>query len=259
MQVYRHFEIGTGKPSAEERARARHHLIDILEPHEQIDAASWAERAEAAISEIASRGRTPIVCGGSFLWVRALILGLAPLPSGDAAVRARHKQLVEAEGRAALHRKLAEVDPTTAARLSPNDFVRVSRALEVFELTGVPMSEAQARHGFRTPRRAARLIGVRRERDELDRRIHERTFAMLERGLLDEVRALLERGYGDTRAFGSVGYREAKEAVASGAPIDLRELGERIYRATRVFARRQRTWLRDQPVEWLPPGSTKLS
>lgn len=256
--MYRHFEIGTGKPSPEERARARHHLIDILEPHERIDAASFAERAEAAISEIASRGKTPIVCGGSFLWVRALILGLAPMPGADAAVRARHSAISQAEGRAALHQKLAEVDATSAARLAPNDFVRVSRALEVFELTGTRMSEWQAQHGFRTPRRLARLIGVQREKDELDERIRERTRRMLERDLVGEVRGLLASGYGEARAFGSVGYREVKEALAGAGGVDEAFLLERIYRATRIFARRQRTWLRDQPVEWLPPGSTKL-
>jgi tRNA dimethylallyltransferase len=258
VQVYRHFEIGTGKPSAEERARAPHHLIDILEPEEPIDAADWAVRAEAAISDISSRGKKPIVCGGSCLWVRALILGLAPLPGADAEVRARHGLLAEREGRAALHRRLAEVDTASAERLAPNDFVRVSRALEVFELTGTPMSEWQARHGFRNPRRPARLIGVRRERAELDERILARTERMLARGLVDEVRRLLSAGYGGTRAFGSVGYREIKEALAEGRPFDEAELADRITRATRRFARRQRTWLRDQPVEWLPPGSTKL-
>ena len=255
--MYRYFDIGTGKPSAEERARAPHHLIDILEPAERIDAAAWAERAEATISEIRARGKRPIVCGGSFLWVRALVLGLAPLPGADAEVRARHKQIADRDGRAALHVRLAEVDASSAARLAPNDFVRVSRALEVFELTGSPMSEWQARHGFREPRYEARLLGVQRERAELDERIRARVAGMLAHDFVKKMRRLLAAGHGEARAFGSVGYREIKEAVRTGGPIDETDLIERIARATRVFARRQRTWLRDQPVEWLEPGSTQ--
>lgn len=255
VQVYRHFEIGTGKPSADERARAPHHLIDVFEPHEHCDVARWVELADAAIAEIQSRGRTPIVCGGTFLWVRALIYGLAAAPPADPALRARHQHRAASEGRAALHAELARVDPETAARLAPNDLVRVSRALEVYELSGVTMSRWQAEHGFEKPRLGARLLGVARERDELDRRIRARAEAMLAAGWLEEVRDLVARGYGETRAMGSVGYRQVHEALASGAPIDLPALTEAVVRATRVFARRQRTWLRDQPVEWLPPAT----
>src|SRR5690606_4183170 len=143
---------GTGKPSASERARVPHHLIDVAEPDATLDAASWAELAEAAIADIRARGRRPIVCGGTFLWVRALLFGLAPAPPGDPEIRARHAALAASAGRAALHAELARVDAESAARLAPNDFVRVSRALEVYELTGIPLSRFQAEHGFRTPR-----------------------------------------------------------------------------------------------------------
>jgi len=258
VQVYRHFEIGTGKPNAEERARARHHLIDVIEPSEPMDAARFAELAELAITDIRSRGKRPIVCGGTFLWVRALIHGLLPAPPADPDVRARHQARVAEVGRAGLHQDLAGVDPGAAQRLAPNDFVRVSRALEVFELTGVRMSEWQAQHGFKTTRHAARLLGVRREKDELDQRILARCKEMLAAGWLEEARALAERGYAGTRPFASVGYKEVALAIESGKAIALPELELSIYRATRIFARRQRTWLRDQAVEWLPPGSTKL-
>src|SRR6187549_256272 len=255
VQVYRHFEIGTGKPTPEERARARHHLIDVIEPTEPMDAARFAELAELAIADIRARGKRPIVCGGTFLWVRALIHGLVPAPPADPKLRARHQARVEAVGRAGLHEDLARVDPEAAQRLAPNDFVRVSRALEVYELTGVRMSEWQAQHGFKTARHAARLLGVRREKDELDLRIRARCQAMLAAGWLEEARELAARGYLETRPFASVGYKQVALALQHGDAIDRAELELSIFRATRVFARRQRTWLRDQPIEWLPPGS----
>jgi len=258
VQVYRHFELGTGKPSNEERARARHHLIDVIEPSEPMDAARFAELAELAIAEIRARGKRPIVCGGTFLWVRALIHGLVPAPPADPELRARHHARVAEVGRAGLHEDLARVDPEAAQRLSPNDFVRVSRALEVYELSGVRMSEWQAQHGFKSARHAARLLGVQREKADLDQRILTRCQAMLAAGWVDEARELAARGYLDTRPFASVGYKQVALALHSGAPIDRAELELSIFRATRIFARRQRTWLRDQPIEWLPPGSTKL-
>lgn len=255
MQIYRGFDIGTGKPSADERALVPHHLLDVAEPLETWDAARWAQAAAEAIDDVRGRGRVPIVCGGSFLWVRALLYGLAEAPRGDDELRARHRALAEAEGRAALHARLAEVDPASAARLGPNDLIRVSRALEVFELSGTPLSQLQAAHGFRAPRYEARLLGVRRERDEQDRLIEDRVNAMLAAGWVDEVRALTARGFGAARAMQSVGYRQIFEALGANDQVD----AAAIVRVTRVFARRQRTWLRDQPVEWLPPGSTKLA
>jgi len=258
VQVYRHFEVGTGKPSLEERARARHHLIDVIEPSEPMDAARFAELAELAITDIRARGKRPIVCGGTFLWVRALIHGLVPAPPADPELRARHQARVSEVGRLGLHGDLARVDREAAQRLAPNDFVRVSRALEVYELTGVRMSEWQAAHGFKTARHAARLLGVRREKDELDLRIRARCQAMLAAGWLEEARELLARGYQESRPFASVGYKQVALALQNGGPVELAELELSIFRATRIFARRQRTWLRDQPIEWLPPGSTKL-
>jgi len=258
MQIYRGFDVGTGKPSAEERAAVPHHLIDVAEPLEAWDAARWADEAVRLIGEIRARGRVPIVCGGTFLWVRALIYGLAEAPRGDEELRARHRAWAERDGRPALYAKLLEVDPKTAARLSPNDFVRVSRALEVFELTGKPMSEVQAAHGFREPRYLARLIGVARERAEQDELIAARVRAMLAAGWVREVEQLQAAGFGEARVMASVGYRQIAEALAAGAVANEGALAEGIVRATRVFARRQRTWLRDQPVEWLPADATKL-
>ena len=252
VQVYRYFDCGTGKPSPEEKARAAHHLVDIVEPHETLDAAGWAERAESSLALIRNRGKIPIICGGSFLWVRALLYGLAQAPAASAEIRERHRELAELEGRIALHERLIACDPICAERLNPNDFVRVSRALEVFELTGTPMSRWQAEHGFRDQKHSFELLGVHREREELDQRIATRTGHMLESGWVDEVRGLVERGFGSARAMGSVGYRQVYEAVTKGV-WELPALHDSIIRATRVFVRRQRTWLRDEPVRWVAP------
>ena len=143
------------------------------------------------------------------------------------------------------------MDPESAARLAPNDFVRVSRALEMWELSGKPQSAWFAEHGFRATRHAARLLGVQRAREEIDRRIEARTARWLAEGWVDEVRGLIARGYGEARAMGSVGYRQVKEHLAGAIPAE--DLAGAIVRATRVFVRRQRTWLRDEPVAWVTP------
>jgi tRNA dimethylallyltransferase len=258
VQIYRYFDIGSGKPSTSERALVPYHLIDCIEPEQAMDAGRFAELALSAVREIAARGRRPIVVGGTFLWVRALIYGLAPAPPADPALRARHRERAESEGRQALHDELARVDPESAARLAPNDFVRVSRALEVHELSGLPLSRWQTGHGFRAPRLAVRLIGVAREKQELDQRIQRRIEQMFELGLVDEVQALLERGFGETRAMQAVGYRQVAAALRAGGAIDRGGLIESIYRATRTFVRRQRTWLRDRPVEWVSDAEAIL-
>jgi tRNA dimethylallyltransferase len=273
VQIYREFNIGSGKPTAEERARVPHHLIDALDPLEPVDAQRFAEMGEAAIADIRRRGRTPIVCGGTFLWVKALVWGLSPAPPADPEVRARHQAIVAAGGRAALHARLAEVDPESAARLAPNDLVRVSRALEICELTGRPHSAWHAAHGFRARRHAARLVGVHREREDLDQRIAVRAAGWLAQGWEEEVRSLLARGYGGARAMGSVGYKQVREHIEGsagtaapgpgglgaqrGLPARSPQawtavtLQQAIVRATRVFVRRQRTWLRDQEVTYV--------
>lgn len=257
VQVYRGFDIGSGKPTAAERARAPHHLVDIADPLEAIDAARWAELAEAAIDEVRARGRVPIVCGGTFLWVKALVFGLAPMPPADAALRARHADIAASEGRAALHARLASVDAEAATRLAPNDFVRVSRALEVFELTGRRQSDLYREHGFGGSRHRPRFVGQQRAREALDRRIEARAAAWLDAGWIDEVRDLCAHGYGDARAMTSVGYRQVRDHLRGQLPRE--ELLGAVVRATRVFARRQRTWLRDLPVEWVADGGESIS
>ena len=249
VQIYRGFDIGSGKPTARELARAPHHLVGTFDPLDPVDAAAWSRLAEAAIADVRARGRIPIVCGGTFLWVKALLFGLAEAPAASPAARERHRTIVETGGRPALHARLREVDAETAARLHPNDFVRVSRALEVHELSGKPMSAWQREHGFARPRHRARMVAIACDPAALTERITARARAWLLAGWTDEVKALLANGFGDARAMASVGYAEVRSALAGD--IGAGELETRIVRATRVFARRQRTWLNHADVTWL--------
>jgi tRNA dimethylallyltransferase len=249
VQIYRHFDIGSGKPTREQLAMAPHHLVGEIDPMDAIDAVSWADRAARAIGDVRARGRVPIVCGGTFLWVKALVYGLADMPAASAQVRAVHRDIAALEGRAALHARLRQADPESAARLHPNDFVRVSRALEVCELTGKPMSFWQREHQFKSQRRGARLLSLACDAATLTARIEARVSTWLARGWIDEVESLLARGFGSARAMGSVGYVQVR-AMLEGT-ISRDELGLAIVRATRVFARRQRTWLNHADVAWL--------
>ena len=254
VQIYRGFDLGSGKPTAEELARAPHHLVSTHDPMEHVDASSWAERASRAIDDIRARRKVPIVCGGTFLWVKALLFGLAEAPSASAEVRARYRALAESEGRAAVHDRLRAVDPDSARRLHPNDLVRVSRALEVFELTGRPLSAWQREHGFARVRHRARLLAIPCGGVALTERIHARVKDWLVAGWVEEVEALLAGGCGEARAMGSVGYAQVRAMLAGQLRRD--DLEASIVRATRVFARRQRTWLNHADVVWLGDART---
>lgn len=249
VQIYRGFDIGSGKPTADEQARARHHVIDVLDPMESVDAAAYAQLAEAAIGDIRARGKVPILCGGTYFWVRALVLGLVEAPPGDAEIRARHRAFVDGRGRNALHDELARVDPESAARLHPNDVVRVSRALEIFELSGRKMSEWHAEHGFRKHRMDHVLVAPSVTPDQLTERITTRVDRWLTGGWIDEVKTLLERGYRDARAMSSVGYAEVRAFLDGTLPRE--SLRDAIVQSTRIFTRRQRTWLKSADVTWL--------
>lgn len=249
VQIYRGFDIGSGKPTAEERARAPHHLVDIADALSPIEAQTWADLADVAIQDIRARSKLPIVCGGTFLWVKALVWGLAPMPPADAAIRAEHQRIADAEGRAALHARLAAIDPASAERLAPNDLVRVSRALEVHALSGRTMTEWQSEHGFRSPRRQARFVAAHRTPEDLDDRVARRTSLWLETGWIEEVRTLIAQGYGESRPMKSVGYREVQSYLEAKTPET--DLHTAIVRATRTFIRRQRTWLRDLPINYV--------
>lgn len=249
VQIYRHFDLGTGKPTLAERARVPHHLIDAWDPLESVDAAAFAERADRAIADVRARGNVPILCGGSFLWTRAIIAGLAEAPPASLELRASYLEIERTRGREALHEELKRVDPESAARLHPRDFVRVTRALEVFAQSGKTLSSFQAEHGFRASRYEAILVGVAREEPELTARISRRVSGWLEASWIRDVEALVARGYTETRAMQSVGFREILAHLQGEIRAD--ELAEKIVRSTRIFARRQRTWLKQQPVRWI--------
>lgn len=251
VQVYRGFDIGSGKPSADERRRAPHHLVDIVDPLEPIDAARFAEAAATAIREIRARGLRPILCGGTFLWLKSLLFGLVEAAPGNDEIRARHRSEVERIGREAFHEQLRKVDPESAERLHPNDVVRVGRALEVYELTGKTLSAGQRAHGFSEPRYDAELIALTRTPEELTERIRSRVDTWLASGWIEETEQLLEKGYGVSRAMTTVGYREVRDFLAGDLARE--DLSATIVRRTRVFARRQRTWL-NQPsglLSWI--------
>lgn len=250
QQVYRGLEVGTAKPTAEERAQVPHHLLDLAAPGEGMDAARWAELADRAIADIAGRGRLPLVVGGTGLYLRALLRGVVAAPGRDPALRARLEAEAARLGRPALHARLAAVDPAAAARIRPNDLVRVIRALEI-SAGGRTQSELFATHGFRERRYRGRFLALLVPRDELHRRIEQRARAIAEGGILDEARWLLER-FGGSLPKLPLGYAEAAECAQGSFPVE--ELARRIAVAHRRYARRQLVWLRREPeVEWLVP------
>lgn len=255
-QVYRGLDIGTAKPSAGERARVPHHLIDIVEPTESYSAARFAVDAARLIGEINARGRAALLVGGTMLYAKALREGLDVLPESNAALRAAIDARAAIEGWPALHAELARVDPATAQRLNPHDAQRIQRALEVWQLSGRTMSQSRGRRtlsGLALP-----LIALEpRERGWLHARIAERFDHMLRAGLVDEVRALRARGdlHAALPSMRCVGYRQVWRALDDGSLQGLRERG---IAATRQLAKRQLTWLRAMPRETVPCDDAAL-
>lgn len=244
MQIYRGLDIGTAKPSADERARVPHHLLDLVDPDLQLSAAEWAARADAAIADVTARGRLPIVVGGTGLYFRALRWGLVAAPARDEALRAR-LYAEEAAEPGALHRRLARVDPVAAARLGPRDLQRVVRALEVAAHSDRPLSALQAEHAAAAVERHPLRVAVLDPPPALlDERIAARARAMLAAGLVEETRAARARFGPAAPAFASVGYREVCQFL-DGA-LAAAELEPAIVRATRRYARRQRTWFKKE-------------
>ncbi|HZE92660.1 MAG TPA: tRNA (adenosine(37)-N6)-dimethylallyltransferase MiaA [Rhizobacter sp.] len=242
--VYRGMDIGTAKPTPAERAQAAHHLIDILDPSEAYSAARFVGDAQRLIAEIRARGHTPLLVGGTMLYFKALFEGLDAMPAADRAVRAALDAQCEREGLHALYRELKRVDPVTAARLKPGDQQRIQRALEVYRVSGQPLSSF---HTDKPPRVLPPLISLEpTDRAWLHQRIETRFMQMLDQGLVDEVRALGERAdlHADLPSMRCVGYRQTWEALVED---DVSDLPERGIAATRQLAKRQLTWLRGMP------------
>ena len=251
MQVYRGMDVGTGKPSAADRRAVPHHLLDICDPTQVFSAFDFARQARAAADEIRARGRLPIMVGGTGLYLRAFLKGQLSGGARDPAVRDRLRAEAEALGAAALHDRLRQVDPDSAAGIRPGDLFRIVRALELWETTGRQAS--LIRPGLWDPPRVA-LSGffvLARERRELFRLIDLRAARMWEEGLLAEVQGLLDAGYADDlRPLQSLGYRQAL-AVIRGEMGEAEALAE-MQRTTRNYAKRQLTWFRREPAaEWI--------
>jgi len=243
-QVYRGMDIGTAKPDAATRAWIPHHLIDIVDPDAAYSAARFREDAVALIEAVKSRGRVPLLVGGTMLYFKALREGLSNLPGADASVRAVLDARAAREGWPALHAELSRVDPATAARLQPHDAQRIQRALEVHALSGEPLSALQGMRGGEPARDFLAFALFPTDRADLHRRIALRFDAMLASGLVDELRALrrrhaLQPGMASMRC---VGYRQALQFLAG--ETDMKTLRERGIAATRQLAKRQLTWLR---------------
>jgi len=245
--VYRGMNIGTAKPDAATLARAPHHLLDIRDPTEAYSAAAFCDDARRLMADIVARGRVPLLVGGTMLYFRALLRGLDDLPRADAALRKQLEAEAALSGWPALHAELAAVDPVTAARLAPNDSQRIGRALEIFRLTGTPMSALLDRAQSELPYRVLQLALIPPDRAVLHQRIADRFDAMLADGLIDELKSLRQT-YAltpDLPAMRAVGYRQAWAYLEGEISLD--ELRETGIAATRQLAKRQLTWLRSWP------------
>ncbi len=250
LQVYRGFDIGTAKPSVRDRERVRHHLIDILDPHERYSAAAFASDARRAMAQIESRGRLPILVGGSGLYLRALIEGISPIPRGSDEVRRRLQRRLAEEGLGSLRDQLRELDPETARKTAEGDSQRTLRALEVALCTGRPLSSWIADRPYGSKPLAAAKIGLTLPRDVLYDRIDRRASRMLAEGWVEEVSGLLDLGLSPTLpAFQAIGYKQLVRHLREGWALELAT--EDTIRATRAYAKRQMTWFRaDSAVEW---------
>jgi len=257
MQVYRYMDIGTAKPTLEERARVPHHLFDVVTPDVDYSAGLYADAARAAIREIHDRGRVPFLAGGTGLYIRAVLHGLITTGGADPEIRERLEGEAERDREAGhpgrLHERLLELDPTAAQAIHPHDTRRTIRALEIIEQSGQAASAVREHHGFDDHAFHALHLALDPGREVVSERIEKRCQAMIDAGLLREVRALRERGYGpELRAMQGIGYRHVNP-VADGTDT-LANAVVAMAADTRRFARRQRTWLRKvKDAIWLDP------
>jgi tRNA dimethylallyltransferase len=251
MQIYKYMDIGTNKPSPEDRRRIPHHLIDIIFPDETFSAARYKERARAVIDGLGKVGRNVLIVGGTGLYIKALLRGLFPSPAADESLRQDLRERAHRLGGRALWRELNEVDPASASRLHPNDTLRIIRALEVFRQTGIPLSNWQKKHAFGDSPYEVLKIGLMREREDLYCQVENRVDDMVRRGFVEEVRSLLSMGYDrNLKSMQGLGYKHMAEHLCGER--DLEEAIVLIKRETKVYAKRQLTWFRSDPeVKWV--------
>jgi tRNA dimethylallyltransferase len=252
-QFYRGMDLGTAKPSAEDRARVPHHLIDVRQPDEALDVAEFAQLARDAIEGIAARGRNPLVVGGSGLYLRVIRGGIFPGPPASAEIRDRLAKVAAEQGVAHLHQRLRELDPEAANRIGVNDLYRIVRALEVFELTGETISAHQRRHRFADIGYDTLTVGVEVERPKLYAAIDARFDAMVAGGLVAEVRTLIDAGYSpDQPPLSTIGYKQIAAYLRGEIALD--DAVAQARQESRRLAKRQLTWFRREPqIVWLDP------
>ena len=250
VQVYRYFDIGSAKPTEKQRGEIPHFLIDVADPDEDFNAGTYMRLALEQVRRLVEDGRKIIVVGGTFLYVRALLYGLLEGVEVNQEFRDRLAKEREAKGVASLHKELESVDPVSAGRINPNDYVRIERALEVYNTTGERMSDHQRRHGFAEQRFNALKIGLFGDRERLRRAIDERVDAMINRGWVEEVRAIRAMGYGpNLKPMKSIGYKRINEFL--DGQFDFKTAVESIKTDTKRFSKRQSTWLRaDDDIKW---------
>lgn len=253
MQIYRFMDIGTAKPTAAERAEVVHHLLDIVDPDQDFDASLYSQLARETIKNLVEEGKVAIVVGGTGLYLKALFHGLFHAAHSDQVIRQRLRREGEKDGGLELYKRLKKIDPSTAARLHPNDLFRIIRALEVWECTGKPMSVLQKEHGFRENPFFTLKIGLKLPRSQLYERINRRVEEMMELGLVNEVRELLNLGYGvHLKSMQALGYRHMVQHLINGMKIA--EAVRTMKRDTRHYAKRQMTWFGgDQEINWFRP------
>lgn len=253
MQVYRYMDIGTAKPSLKDRAEIPHHLIDVVLPDEDYNAARFRQDAIKAAELIESRGKRVIIAGGTGLYLRAFLSGIFEGPGKDSLLRERLENEMAIHGRRYLYDKLSEVDPVSAKRIHPNHISRIMRALEVYYSTGRPISEFQSEHGFTENRFEALKIGVIKTRNELYDAIEQRVRAMMRDGLLKETETLLSLGYGPgLKSMRSLGYKEMTGHIEGRLTLD--DAVSELKKNTRNYAKRQITWFKkDKDVRWFSP------
>jgi tRNA dimethylallyltransferase len=253
MQVYRHMDIGTAKPSPAERSMVPHHLLDVVDPDEEFNAAVYRSLALPAIRDVVARGKACFVVGGTGLYIKTLLGGLLQCPSADQGLRRNLQAQAQEQGLDAMVRRLEELDPVSAKKIHAHDKVRILRALEIIELTKKPLSALVQGHGFQDAALRALKICLQIDREELYHRINERSLLMVERGLVQETLALLARGYSpDLKPMKSLGYRHAVRYLEGH--YDREEMVRQLQSDTRRYAKRQLTWFRADPsIIWADP------
>lgn len=256
MQVYRLMDIGTAKPTLAERGKVRHHLLDVIYPNEEYNAARYKRDAEKAIADISSRTKPVIVVGGTGLYIKALTKGLFQLSVFDVQIRTSLWSEMDRNGPYHLYAELKKVDPVAAEKIHLNDKIRIVRALEVFRLTGTPISAYHKTHGFQEAAYDCLKIGLSPDRDELYGKIANRARLMVENGLIDETKELLDAGYSDQlKSMQSIGYKHVIRYLRAEYGLD--EMISVMTRDTQRYAKRQWTWFRaDSEMTWFSPEQT---